>query len=122
MRRWVMRTYLAANVPLVAAVFALPRYHLYLWGSMAMGASAAVFVGAVKNRPQRRLAWLLVGAGLATFAAGDISYDFLTRILHESNPFPSIADAFYLATYPLLTVGLLVMVRARQREKDIGVL
>ena len=46
----------------------------------------------------------------------------LTHVLHQNNPFPSVADAFYLATYPLLTLGLVGMVRARRREKDIGAL
>ena len=118
MRPWVMRCYLGANVPLVVATFALPEYHLFLWGSLGVGASVAVFVGVVKNRPQHRLAWIAIAASLATFVSGDISYDVLTRVLHESNPFPSIADAFYLATYPLITLGLLGMVRARRHEKE----
>jgi diguanylate cyclase (GGDEF)-like protein/PAS domain S-box-containing protein len=117
-----MRGYLVACVPLVVATFALPGYHLVLWGMLGLSASAAVAVGAVMNRPQPRHPWLLVAAALATFVTGDIAYDVLTSILHESNPFPSIADAFYLVTYPLLTLGLFGMVRARRREKDIGAL
>lgn len=113
-----MRCYLLANVPLVVATFALPEYHLFLWGSLGVGASVAVFVGVVQNRPQHRLAWIAIAASLATFVSGDISYDVLTRVLHESNPFPSIADAFYLATYPLITLGLLGLVRARRHEKE----
>jgi hypothetical protein len=38
------------------------------------------------------------------------------QILHESNPFPSLADVFYLATYLLLSPGLIMMVRARRRR------
>ena len=59
---------------------------------------------------------------MATFVSGDISYDALTRFFHESNPFPSVADAFYLVTYPLIFLGLLGMIRARRREKEIGAL
>ncbi|HLI55407.1 MAG TPA: EAL domain-containing protein, partial [Actinomycetota bacterium] len=36
------------------------------------------------------------------------------------NPFPSVADVFYLVTYPLLAMGLLIMVRARRAEPDSG--
>jgi diguanylate cyclase (GGDEF)-like protein/PAS domain S-box-containing protein len=122
MRKWVMRGYLAANVPLALATFALPGYHLVLWGLLGLSASAAVVVGVVRNRPGRRLPWLLVAASLATFVTGDIAYDVLTKVLHQNNPFPSVADALYLATYPLLTLGLLGMVRARRREKDFGAL
>ena len=55
MRPRAMRCYLVANIPLVVATFALPRYHLFLWGSMGVSASVAVFFGAVKNRPRHRL-------------------------------------------------------------------
>jgi diguanylate cyclase (GGDEF)-like protein/PAS domain S-box-containing protein len=122
MRPWVMRCYLVAIAPLVLATFALPQYHLFLWGSLGLSASVAVFVGAVKHRPQHRLAWFAIAASLATFVSGDISYDVLTRVLHQSNPFPSVADAFYLATYPLITLGLLGMLRARRHEKETGAL
>jgi diguanylate cyclase (GGDEF)-like protein/PAS domain S-box-containing protein len=74
------------------------------------------------NRSPRRLPWLLVAAGLATFVTGDMAYDVLTGMLHQNNPFPSVADAFYLVTYPLLTVGLFGMVRARRQGQDLGAL
>jgi diguanylate cyclase (GGDEF)-like protein/PAS domain S-box-containing protein len=110
---WV---YVGINVPLVAAIFALPAYHLYLWGLLSLGSAAAIVVGMVRNRPAHLMAWLLVVAGVTTFALGDITYDVLTKFLHESNPFPSLADVFYLATYVLLSGGLLAMVRARRRR------
>src|SRR5579859_4257207 len=122
MSKWVVRGYLAANVPLVAAVFALPRFHIVLWGLLGLNASAAVVVGVVKNRPQRRLPWLFVAGALATFVTGDVVYDLLTNVLHQQNPFPSVADGFYLATYPLLVFGLVGMVRARSRVRDMGAL
>jgi len=58
--------------------------------------------------------------GVASFALGDISYDVLTEYLHERNPYPSIADAFYLATYLLLAAGLILMVRSRRRRDGEG--
>ena len=116
------RAYLTANVPLVALIFLLPQYHTFLWGSMGLGASVAVIVGTVKNRPLYKLPWILIAMALGSFISGDITYDILTKYLHESNPFPSLADAFYLVTYPLLAAGLLGLVRARRKEPDIGAL
>jgi hypothetical protein len=104
------------NAPLVVAVFLLPHYHLYLWGLLSLGSAAAIIVGVVRNRPTHPMAWIFVIAGVTTFALGDITYDVLTEILHESNPFPSLADVFYLATYLLLSPGLIMMVRARRRR------
>jgi len=113
--------FLGANVPLVVAIFLLPHYHVYLWGTLGLGSAAAIFGGMVRNRPTHRRAWILVGLGVVTFALGDITYDVLTEFLHEHNPFPSLADVFYLATYVFLIAGLLTMVRARRRlDGDTG--
>jgi diguanylate cyclase (GGDEF)-like protein/PAS domain S-box-containing protein len=116
------RAYLVANVPLVVLIFLLPQFHTFLWGSMGLGAVGAVIVGTVKNRPRYKLPWILIAIGMGTFISGDITYDILTRYLHEIDPFPSVADAFYLATYPLIAGGLFCLVRARCKEPDIGAL
>lgn len=121
MRRWVVG-YVAGCAPLVAAVFVLPRYHLVLWGLLGWCASAAVVVGVVKNRPDRRLPWLLVAGALAVFVTGDIVYDVLTDVLGYQRPFPSVADGLYLMMYPLLGCGLLGLMRARSRERNLGLL
>jgi diguanylate cyclase (GGDEF)-like protein/PAS domain S-box-containing protein len=118
-----MWLYVGANVPLVIAVLLFPRYHTFLWGSLGIGAAVAVAVGVGRNRPSHRAPWIFVSFALATFASGDIVYDVLTKLLHQSNPFPSIADVFYLATAPLIATGLVGMVRARRRRHgDSGAL
>jgi diguanylate cyclase (GGDEF)-like protein/PAS domain S-box-containing protein len=115
--------YLILNVALVTAVFLLPRYHVYLWGLLGLGSAGAIVTGVIRNRPKRLLAWVFVTLGVFTFALGDITYDVLTEFLHESNPFPSIADAFYVATYVFLAAGLTTMVRTRRRrDGDTGAL
>ena len=108
--------YLGINVPLIVAIFCLPQYHVYLWGLLGLGSAAAIVIGIARNKPTHRSAWVVVALGVTTFAFGDISYDVLTKYLHELNPFPSIADVFYLATYLLLAAGLLLMVRSRRRR------
>ena len=107
-------------MPLVVTYFALPAYHLWIWGTIGMAASIAVLTGAMRNQPRRRLPWVLVAFALAAFAAGDTTYNVLTQYFHEANPFPSLADGFYLITYPLFAAGLLGMIRARRRERDGG--
>ncbi|MBB2899218.1 diguanylate cyclase (GGDEF)-like protein [Kineococcus radiotolerans] len=54
--------------------------------------------------PARR-AWRLIAVGEACSAAGDVLYNWLDLVQHRQ-PFPSVADVFYLAAYPLLAVGL----------------
>ncbi len=116
------RAYLAANVPLVVLIFLLLQYHTFLWGILGLGATAAVIVGTVKNRPRYKLPWILIAMALGSFISGDITFDILTKYLHEANPFPSLADAFYLVTVPLLAAGQFLLVRARRKEPDIGAL
>jgi diguanylate cyclase (GGDEF)-like protein/PAS domain S-box-containing protein len=117
------RLYMGANVPLVVLIFLFPRYHVYLWGLLGLGSAAAIVVGTARNRPAHRLPWFILAAGVTAFALGDITYDVLTEFLHQSNPFPSLADVFYLATYILLAAGMTMMVRTRRRRNgDAGAL
>ncbi len=112
--------YVALSAVLVGAVYALPAEHVYLWGLLGLGSSAAIVVGVARNRPDHRAAWIVIALGMATFALGDITYDVLTEFMHEVNPFPSLADAFYIATYLLLATGLVLMVRARRLRDGEG--
>lgn len=56
-----------------------------------------------------RLAWLLIAIGMASSAIGDVVY--LLRVPDGQSPSP--ADAEYLAFYPFVYLGLLLLVRAR---------
>jgi hypothetical protein len=68
--------------------------------------------------PRGRNAWLWVGSGLACWALGTVIWD-----LQWSNdphpPYPSIADALWLAWYPLTVVGLVLLVRERVRNFEL---
>jgi two-component system, cell cycle response regulator len=63
-------------------------------------------------RTQNRTAWLVFGLGLACWTAGDFYYEFFLAD-DETIPYPSIADALYLAFYPLAYVGLGLLLRGR---------
>jgi diguanylate cyclase (GGDEF)-like protein len=65
--------------------------------------------------PRRaRIVWWLLGAYLALTVVGDVVYDVLQYHLGES-PFPSWADAFYLASYVPQIAALIILLRQRQR-------
>jgi hypothetical protein len=57
-----------------------------------------------------RSAWFFIGAALLATTIGDILYDFW---FGGSPPFPSGADVGYLAFYPLLYVGIVLLLRRR---------
>ena len=46
-------------------------------------------------------------------AAGDVTYALYERVLHQSAPFPSLADVLYLAGCPLIGVSLIGIMRTR---------
>jgi diguanylate cyclase (GGDEF)-like protein/PAS domain S-box-containing protein len=109
----VLMSYLGLAAGLTLAYFALPRLHMLLWGALGLSSVVAIIVGVRRNRPERPLAWYLLASALAAFAAGDFTYNFLTLVLHEDNPFPSLADAFYLAVCPLAATALALFIRSR---------
>jgi len=82
--------------------------------------AAAILVGVRRNRPTHAFAWYLFAAGIATWAFADGLYGWYEHVQLIA-PFPSLADVFYLAVYPLFAAGLLVLGRARNtRQGDIG--
>ena len=97
-----------AYVP-IAATSVVARNVLY--NTAELGAIAAILVGIRLYRPSRPLAWLLVVGGLSFFWIGDLLWAIYE--IGGRNPYPSPADIFYLAGYPLLAAGLIVAIRRR---------
>jgi diguanylate cyclase (GGDEF)-like protein len=57
---------------------------------------------------RERLSWLLIAVAIVSTAVGGILTELAT-----TPSYPSVADGFYLAFYPLLYAGLALLVRAR---------
>jgi len=73
---------------------------------------ATIFVGSAWNLPRgERLAWQLFGLGLAGQVAGDAIFAVYEVSLNREPPSPSVADVFYLGGYPLLAIGVLLVLR-----------
>jgi diguanylate cyclase (GGDEF)-like protein/PAS domain S-box-containing protein len=78
----------------------------------------ALVVGARRNSRDRRLPWYLLALAQTFFVTGDVLAYNYTRFFGAPLPFPSIADAFYLAVYPLLVAGLVLMIRQRSEPRN----
>jgi diguanylate cyclase (GGDEF)-like protein/PAS domain S-box-containing protein len=78
----------------------------------------AVAVGIVRNKPDSKLPWWCFVAGLALFWLGDVYTYSYRELFHKEVPFPSIGDAFYLAVYPVLMTGLMLLVRRRNSARS----
>ena len=117
-RAWLW--FLAAGAATTALYFLQTRdLQGITYESVALLAAAAIVVGARLHAVPHPAPWHLVAGGLALFGIGDLVFS-AHESLFDSAPFPSLADAFYLAGYPLLAAGLLQLVRHRQPGRDVA--
>ncbi|WP_084124821.1 bifunctional diguanylate cyclase/phosphodiesterase [Demequina sp. NBRC 110054] len=84
---------------------------LYL---VLMYAGAALILARGARGDGDRAVWLLLGAAQVCSASGDLLYLLLVAG-HDAEAFPSIADAVYLAYYPLAIAAVVVFVTRRVR-------
>jgi two-component system cell cycle response regulator len=59
-----------------------------------------------------RAAWSLIGLGVLLWGVGDTIWTFV-YVDDASPPYPCVSDAFWLALYPPIYVGFLLLVRSR---------
>jgi signal transduction histidine kinase len=116
----VARVFLAVELVLAAGYFVLAPSALraVLYCGIELVTVAALVIGVRLWRPSRPLAWYLLAAGQLSFVVGDAILYSYEWVLRQEAPFPSVADAFYLAFYPLLAAGLLLLVRCRAPGRD----
>ena len=105
---------------LAAAYYTFPALHLVLWSSLALSSAGAIVAGVLIHRPSHPVPWWLLASAVTVFAAGDATYNVLTTLLGQENPFPSLADVFYLAMYPIAAAGLVILIRRRTGGRDRG--
>ena len=105
------------------AVLALPLYpdavRVLVFDLGSAATAVAILVGIRIHRVARPLPWYLLAAGQVAFLIGDLLWDYYERVLH-TDPFPSLADASYLAGYPLMAAAVLVFLRRRSLTSDLG--
>jgi signal transduction histidine kinase len=118
-------TYLACGAVVAAAYYLVPATDLAprwaakigLYNGLGLSAVAAIGVGVAWHRPERPLTWYLFAVGLLSYVTADIIFYTYQDILHQEI-FPSVADVFYLAAYPFLMAGLLLLIRSRTPGAD----
>jgi two-component system, cell cycle response regulator len=89
-----------------------------VYNAVLIIASAVTLARGIAVRAER-LPWLLIGAAMALWTVGDIYFSAALEDL-DSVPIPSLADAFYLAFYPLAYAGLVLLVRSRVQRFHRG--
>ena len=67
---------------------------------------------AVSRLGRYRAAWTVVLMGQACFLIGDVCFAVLEHVFH-SDAYPNIGDIFYVAGYPFIAAGLVMLLRSR---------
>jgi hypothetical protein len=117
----VWSVYLALGLVACAAYLIGPlKGSSPLMNAIGLSPVVAIVAGVIRHRPKARAAWLLLAAGSLFFLLGDVYTYSYAALAHREVPFPSIADAWYLAMYPLMMAGLLLLVRRRSNGEDRG--
>jgi diguanylate cyclase (GGDEF)-like protein len=97
----------------VAWFFDYPVYYGLIALAVLLTVGRAIFV------PVHRGAWVAFAIGVTSFGTAEFVYQFY--VLPHGDAYPSIADALYLAFYPLSYVGLILLFRARAAAVTAGV-
>ncbi|RDH77784.1 diguanylate cyclase [Mycolicibacterium moriokaense] len=89
----------------------IPAFDGVLYPALNIGAAAIVLIRGVRVRSER---WpcLLIGAGMASSAVGDVVYAAWV----PEGQWLSAADPFYLAFYPLVYAGMVMLMRERLKR------
>ena len=110
------------GLALIAVYFVLPNATSQNVDYTFLGTASVVFIliGVHLHHPKNRFGWYCVATAGAFFTLGDDAYTVYSNLLHISVPFPSYADALYLAGYPFLFLGVFSLTRgagsSSQRE------
>jgi PAS domain S-box-containing protein len=117
-RAWAW--YLIAGALGSAAYMMLPGLagNPFFFNVLGYSSAVAIVVGVRWNRPKACAAWYLLALGQVFFVTGDVLAYNYERFFHAPIPFPSIADVLYLAVYPTVILGLLLLVRRRSPGGD----
>ena len=109
---------LIGGMCVVAVYFALPNETSQdiVYSVLGTASVACILVGIRLQRPKDRLSWYFLALAGTCFTLGDDASFFYNLVLHVSVPFPSFADALYLAGYPFLFAGVLRLTRNPNRS------
>ena len=105
--------FMGAGAAAIGIYFLLPPdvQSVYFVG-VGLASVVGIYLGARTNLPPgERLPWNLFALGLLGQVAGDAIFAVYEISFNREPPAPSVADVFYLGSYPLLAAGILVVLR-----------
>ena len=112
--------YLAATGALTAAYLFFPPLagNGPLINSLGLLGVLGIVAGIFIHKPKAQAAWWLFVLGQFLFFSGDLYTYSYPKLFHADVGFPSAGDGLYLAVYPALMAGMLLLVRRRNPRRD----
>ena len=116
-RLWIL--YVVGALATVGGYYASGQT-VWIFHLIGLSAAVGIIAGVAIHKPEHKLPWILFAIGQLLFVTGDvISYNY-EKFFGIELPYPAISDAFYLAVYPCLVAGVLLIVRRRTAGRDRG--
>src|SRR5215207_1089456 len=118
-RLWGWYVYLLLGVLATGAYFLLPSQAAQnaLRLLFVMSALAATVTGVFMHRPNRPLPWYLFACSLLMSVVGTVTYGYYEVVLGIESPFPTVAEAFFIASYAC-AVAALLLIQSRRLVRD----
>ena len=115
-RPWL--AYLVFVAVAVAVYFLLAgTIQAVLYNLIGFVMMAVIFTGIRWHRPVNSLPWYIIAFGLGLYVVGDVVFfNLYPNLLGEPTPLPSVADALYLSSYPVVTFGMALLIRRQGRR------
>ena len=119
---WLWAAYLSAAAVLFLVATTVAGSWQTPIGLLLSGSSVlAVVVGIWLHDPQPQLPWWFLAGGQLCFSLGDLANRSVNHPI-DSGAFLALPDLFYLAAYPILTLGFALLVVRRPVGAGFGVL
>lgn len=122
---WRISLAVTVGIGVIAAVLMIFRlvpadiaFHLSsaTFAVIPFAAGVLIIVAALRLEQEGRLAWSMIGAGVVLWGLGEIVWVTYAWFIRTEVPYPGIADIFYVAAYPVMFVGVLVLPHIRPRR------
>ncbi|GAB3289491.1 diguanylate cyclase [Parasphingorhabdus pacifica] len=119
---WLL--YLLGGSVFLLAYYCIPQSsewnpaRVFTYCLISASAVPAMLYGIAWHRPTPRLPWLMIAGSQIVYALADTSF-YIAHFLFGSTRFPALADVFYIAHYPLILVGVILLIRRRSPRRDL---
>jgi hypothetical protein len=90
-----------------------------LWvHDVVLGAAAALMLARALYEPTARRAWLAFGLAMTVWCLGTILWSVLYGG-RANPPYPTVADVLWLLWYPLMVMGIVLLIRVRFQQFEL---